>query len=80
MCRAQEDAQKPVKLLRLPCETRFAGQVTLMQDVVAAWDCLEAMMLSEEMKNKRDCDDTFFILWTVSVLSLRYASEVKVHH
>jgi hypothetical protein len=60
------DRSGSTKLLRLPCETRFAGSVTLMLDVLDAYDALELMLVSEDMKYKRDCDDTFFVVYTVS--------------
>jgi hypothetical protein len=37
-----------------------------MLDVLDAYDALELMLVSEDMKYKRDCDDTFFVVYTVS--------------
>ena len=49
------------KLIRLPCETRFAGNVILMTDVLEAWPAMELMLSAEDLVEIIGDEDIFMV-------------------
>ena len=67
------------KLIRLPCETRFAGNVILMTDVLEAWPALELMLTSEDLKELIGDEEILNVSVACATRNLRLYCQRSLH-
>lgn len=52
--RAENGGGGSLALPRIPCETRFAGNVILMQDILSVWSAIEQALAEDDLRDLID--------------------------